>query len=225
MTNYQLYIFDWDGTLMDSIGRIVSSLQIAAEQIGLTPVSDAEAKSIIGLSLSVALQRLYPGIEQQDEQALIEAYKQQFLFDNHVPAPLFDHSISLLTMLKEQGKLTAVATGKARRGLNQMLLDTDTEHLFDFTICADESESKPSPHMLNSVLRELSVSIEDAVMVGDSIHDLTMANNAGMDSVGVTLGADTKDVLQSCEPTAIVDSMIELGHLLTGVPIHQHQNG
>lgn len=224
MEHYKLYIFDWDGTLMDSIDRIVSSLQHAAVTVGLNAPSDNEAKSIIGLSLSVALNKLFPTLNRVQEQQIIDAYKQQFLYDNKVPAPLFEHSIALLTALKAQNKLTAVATGKARTGLDKMLLDTNTEHLFDLTICADESASKPKPTMLNMLLNELNVEVHEAVMVGDSIHDLTMANNAGMDSVAITLGADKKETLALYEPNAIVDSVIELGYLLTGSPIHLNQN-
>lgn len=223
MDNYKLYIFDWDGTLMDSIDRIVSSLQVAASIHGLTPPTDRAAKSIIGLSLSVALQRLFPNMTAEQEKLLIQAYKQQFLFDNKIAAPLFEHSVNMLKTLKQQGKIVAVATGKARAGLDKMLLDTDTLHLFDKTICADESESKPAPTMLKMLLEAFNVGVHEAVMVGDSIHDLNMANNAGMDSVAITLGADTKQTLASCEPTAIVDSMIELGQLLTGNPIHLNQ--
>ncbi|NMP31408.1 HAD-IA family hydrolase [Thalassotalea sp. M1531] len=223
MDNYKLYIFDWDGTLMDSIGRIVSSLQLAAKQVGLAIPTDVQAKSIIGLSLSVACQQLFPGITQDEEKQLIAAYRQQFLFDNPIPAPLFEHGKLLLERLQEQGKLIAVATGKARAGLDKMLLDTETHHLFDMTICADESQSKPNPHMLNVLLAELSIATHEAVMVGDSIHDLTMANNAGVDSVGITLGADSKTRLQTCNPNAIVDSILELGRLLTGNPIHSSQ--
>jgi len=219
MDNYKLYIFDWDGTLMDSIDRIVSSLQVAAIEVGLNAPNDADAKSIIGLSLSVAINKLFPNLSVQKTTAYIAAYKQQFLYDNAIPAPLFEHSKTLLSRLKQQNKLIAIATGKARKGLDMMLLETDTRHLFDITICADESESKPSPAMLNHVLDELAIHVKEAVMIGDSTHDLTMANNAGMDSIGITLGADDEACLLSCKPNAIVSSINELGHLITGKPI------
>ncbi|WP_448213013.1 HAD-IA family hydrolase [Colwellia sp. MEBiC06753] len=216
MDNYKLYIFDWDGTLMDSIGRIVSSLQFAAVEIGLAPPTEQAAKSIIGLSLSVAIEQLYPTLSEQQQLAFIAAYKQQFLFDNKVPAPLFSHSVEMLAQLKQQNKLLAVATGKARAGLNAMLAQTNTGALFDMTICADESASKPNPEMLETLMLSLSVNSHEAIMIGDSIHDLSMANNAGIDAIGVTMGADDKQRLLAYQPKAIAESMLHLKQLVTG---------
>ena len=217
MDNYKLYIFDWDGTLMDSIGRIVSSLQHAAKEVALVPPSDDAAKSIIGLSLDVALQTLFPSLCKDKEQAMITAYKQQFLEKNNVPSPLFDAVLPMLNQLKAQNKLIAVATGKARVGLNKMLEDTNLHQHFDMTICADEAISKPAPDMIHTLLSSLNVDAEQAVMIGDSRHDLTMANNAGVASIGITLGADKRHQLDACQPKAVVDSIDELHQLITGI--------
>ena len=215
MDNYKLYIFDWDGTLMDSIARIVTSIQIAAERLSLTPPSDDDAKSIIGLSLIPALQHLFPELKADTVKAMISAYKEQYS-TAEVASPLFDHVKDMLSLLKAQDKLIAVATGKARQGLNHMLDETQLHEQFDMTICADESVSKPAPDMIYQLLDSLGVKPEEAVMIGDSRHDLTMANNAGIASIGVTLGADKREFLDACQPNAIVDSIAELKSLVTG---------
>ncbi|MFD2166535.1 HAD family hydrolase [Thalassotalea euphylliae] len=224
MDNYKLYIFDWDGTLMDSIGRIVSSLQAAARALSLEPPTDEAAKSIIGLSLVPAIERLFPLVTESQTEQLIAEYRQQYLHENTVPSPMFEHVDVMLGALRSQGKLVAVATGKNRPGLNKMLSDTNTGEYFHQTICACEAESKPNPRMLEILLQDLGVETHEALMIGDSIHDLTMANNAGIDSVGITLGADTKKSLEKCQPNVIVDSISELIQLLTGAPVHSHQN-
>ena len=215
MDNYKLYIFDWDGTLMDSISRIVTSLQVAAKRLSLTPPSDDDAKSIIGLSLVPALQKLFPGIAQELVDDMVAAYKTEYA-TTKVASPLFDNVEAMLALLKQQNKLVAVATGKARQGLNHMLDETQLHQHFDMTICADESVSKPAPDMIHQLLARLNVKPEEAVMIGDSRHDLNMANNAGVASIGITLGADKREHLNTCQPNAIVDSIVELTALVTG---------
>ncbi|REL27193.1 HAD-IIIA family hydrolase [Thalassotalea euphylliae] len=215
MDNYKLYIFDWDGTLMDSIARIVTSIQVAAERLSLTPPSDDDAKSIIGLSLVPALQKLFPGIAQETVNDMVAAYKAEYSATN-VASPLFEHVEAMLAMLKQQNKLVAVATGKARQGLNHMLDETQLHQHFDMTICADESVSKPAPDMIHQLLAKLNVKPQEAVMIGDSRHDLNMANNAGVASIGITVGADKREHLDACQPNAIVDSIVELKALVTG---------
>ncbi|REL35811.1 HAD family hydrolase [Thalassotalea euphylliae] len=215
MDNYKLYIFDWDGTLMDSIARIVTSIQIAAERLSLAPPSDDDAKSIIGLSLVPALQKLFPDLEAHTVNEMIAAYKAQYS-TTEVASPLFEHVKEMLSLLRTQNKLVAVATGKARQGLNHMLDETQLHQHFDMTICADESVSKPAPDMIHQLLEKLNVKPEEAVMIGDSRHDLNMANNAGVASIGITLGADKRESLDACQPNAIVDSILELKALVTG---------
>lgn len=213
MNQYQLIIFDWDGTLMDSIGRIVSSLQCAAETIAL-PIPDTEsAKSIIGLSLTKAAQVLFPDSSESQQEQLAVHYKKQFRELNATPMPLFEHTVELLELLSQQQRLLAVATGKARAGLDHVLAESQIAHYFHDSICSDEALSKPDPAMLNILLKRLNVSPENALMIGDSIHDLNMANSAGMDSVGITLGASDRDILASCQPKYLVDSIKELYQL------------
>lgn len=214
MQHYKLVIFDWDGTLMDSVERIISSMQSAAKTVGLTIPSSEEVKQIIGLSLNVGLKKLFSTISTEQLDAMLVEYKYQYLEGDQTPTPLFDNAMSLLLSLKQERKLLAVATGKGREGLNRVLQISDTNHLFNTTRCAGEMPSKPDPEMLNSILAELSIAPHEALMIGDTSHDLEMAKNAGIDSIGVTFGVHDKDVLQQYAPKAIVDSISELHALI-----------
>lgn len=204
---YQLIIFDWDGTLMDSIDKIVLCMQKASVQEGLVAPTRHAVKNIIGLSLFNAVVKLFPHLDTDSHHCLVEAYRQQYQQHHHVETPLYDGVKSLLENLKAQGYQLAVATGKARHGLNHMLEITDSLHLFSATICADEANSKPDPLMIQLLLEELQIESTQALMIGDSIYDLEMANNAGVDCLGVSYGVHGINDLQRAGPIAIVDHL------------------
>ncbi len=214
MHNYKLIIFDWDGTLMDSVGRIVSSMQASARVVNIEPPSFDQAKQIIGLSLPKAIQVLFPNSSAKQEELLVEQYKHQYVNVDTTPTPMFANAVSLLSKLKENEKLLAVATGKARAGLQRVWQASDTEHFFHASRCADESISKPDPDMINSLLAELQINSHEAVMIGDTSYDMEMAQRAGVDRIGVTFGVHDHKVLLQHQPRAIVDSLVELQHLL-----------
>lgn len=210
MKDYKLIIFDWDGTLMDSVERIVSSMQSAAKIVGLTIPSNDHIKQIIGLSLPVALEKLFTAITPKQVTSMLEEYKFQYIEGDNTLTPLFENALILLTKLKNANKLLAVATGKGRTGLNRVLQLSETSCFFHTTRCASEMPSKPDPQMLNSILAELNVAPHEAVMIGDTSHDLHMAQNAGIDSIGVTFGVHGKEVLEQYNPITIVNSFVEL---------------
>lgn len=214
LPDYKLVIFDWDGTLMDSIGKIVSSMQAAAHHCQLTIPTVTDVKDIIGLSLPKAISLLFPDSAQDKLNAMVEQYKYQYVEGDNTPAPLFKDAEALLIALKGCDKLVAVATGKGRQGLQRVFHATQTEQYFHASRCADETQSKPHPQMLLSLLTELKVSPEETVMIGDSSHDLKMAQAAGVDGIGITLGVHNRETLMNYQPKAIVDSLAELQQLL-----------
>ncbi|MCI2284475.1 HAD-IA family hydrolase [Colwellia sp. MSW7] len=214
MHSYKLVIFDWDGTLMDSVDRIVSSMRSAAKTVGLAIPANEDVKQIIGLSLDVGLKKLFLNITSEQIDAMLVEYKYQYLEGDNTPTPLFDDAYSLLVALKQKNTLLAVATGKGREGLNRVLKISDTDHFFNTTRCASEMASKPDPQMLHSILTELDIAPHQAIMIGDTSHDLEMAQNAGIDSIGVTFGVHNNQILQQFKPKAVVDSISELHVLL-----------
>ena len=164
---YKLVIFDWDGTLMDSVPKIVNVLKLAAKQCGAAIPRDEDAKSIIGLSLPTAVAKLFPHDEDKWE-ALAQAYKTVYKEGDYTPTPLFTGANELLDALAGGQVQLAVATGKSRTGLNRLMAETSTEDYFVTTKTADEAQSKPNPDMLNQILTMTGVAAEDAIMIGDS---------------------------------------------------------
>lgn len=214
MKAYELLIFDWDGTLMDSIGKIVRCMENTAKAMALPIPSEQAVRDIIGLSMTEALQCLYPAGSVDEYQALREEYKQQFLLLDTTPTPLFSETPALLLQLRSEKYLLAVATGKARAGLERVLRETGLGDFFHASRSADDARSKPHPDMLQQLLVELKIAPERAFMVGDSVHDLNMAAGAGMDAIGVSYGAHSRERLHEAAPKAIIDSPLGLLHHL-----------
>lgn len=210
MNKYELIIFDWDGTLMDSAGKIVTCMQGAAKLANLPIPTDEEVKHIIGISLVPAIKQLFSLSSLDEAEHVADCYKKVFVESDHVASPLFNGTTQLLQDLANQNRRLAVATGKARRGLDRAWTQTNTGQYFVTSRCADEAKSKPSPDMLLQILDELDIHSSKAVMIGDTSYDMAMAAEIGMDRIGVSYGAHTTDKLIPYDPKALVDDVAEL---------------
>lgn len=206
----KLLIFDWDGTLADSIGRIVEAMHVASERSGFELRDDFAVKGIIGLGLPEAIRTLYPGISEGQLIAFRGYYADHYIAAEAVPSPLFEGVLESMEAFRAEGYHLAVATGKARRGLDRVLKAHGWEKYFDITRAADETASKPHPLMLEQILAYCEVRPEQALMVGDSSFDLQMARNAGMASVAVSYGAQSIEALKLFEPRLAIDRFSEL---------------
>ena len=205
-----IIIFDWDGTLCDSIDHIVEAMQAAAVECAATVPTVAAVRDIVGLGLPQAVLQLFPELDEPERDQLRAAYSRLYVALDRGPAPLYPGALETLHGLRDRGLELAVATGKSRRGLNRVLAGLDMEGFFDSTRCADETSSKPHPLMLQEILAERSKAAEEAVMIGDTEFDLAMAVNAGMDAIGVSFGVHSVQRLESHDPLAIVDTLPEL---------------
>ncbi|MGL4205095.1 MAG: HAD family hydrolase [Aeromonadaceae bacterium] len=212
--NYRLIIFDWDGTLMDSVGRIVSCMQKAAMECDLPTPSTEQVKEIIGLSLREAMPQLFVAVTESQIEALIARYREHYLYLDETPTPLFPGVASVISSLHAQGYVLAVATGKARAGLDRVLQETGLRAFFHASRGADEARSKPDPLMLEQLLAELDIPLDQAVMVGDSIHDMAMAERLGMARIGISWGVHSAERLARYQPRAVIDSLTLLPALL-----------
>lgn len=207
---YKLVVFDWDGTLMDSADRIVHAMQAAAGLSALPVPSAEEVRQIIGISLKPAIERLFAALDPMQADAVVDHYKHSFRANGHIASPLFNGVRPLLQTLKQQQRLLAVATGKARAGLDNAFSHTQTGEFFITSRCADEAASKPSPDMLQQILAQLNIAPEDAVMIGDTMYDMAMAEAIGVDRIGVAYGVHSVEQLAQHQPRAIVQSPDEL---------------
>lgn len=206
---YDLIVFDWDGTVMDSTAVIATSIQSACRDLGLTVPTDEAARHVIGMGLAQALQHAVPDAPEHLYQPLADRYRYYFLAQDQT-IPLFAGAAETIAELHEAGYSLAVATGKSRKGLDRVMDSSGLRDYFHASRTADETFSKPHPAMLQEIMDELGIGAERVLMVGDTTHDLQMAINAGVDAVGMTYGAHPKDQLRELQPLALLDDFHEL---------------
>lgn len=207
---FELLVFDWDGTVMDSVARIVASLRAACADLGWEPRTTSALRDVIGLGLREAALKLYPQIESADYQRFVERYRHYFMFADPTPSVLFPDAADTLRELQRQGYLLAVATGKGRQGLNKVLDETGLASLFDSTRCADETISKPHPQMLLEIMQELDVPATSTLMIGDTEYDMEMATNAGTPALAVDYGVHDRTRLARHAPLHCISEISEL---------------
>jgi phosphoglycolate phosphatase len=206
---FDLIAFDWDGTLFDSTALIVRCIQQACRDIGIAVPSDADAAYVIGLGLEDALRHAAPGLERERYPELGRRYRHHYLSRQH-ELVLFEGTLPMLRELKARNHWLTVATGKSRRGLDEALASAQLQGVFDGSRTADETASKPSPLMLEELMREFGVEPERTLMIGDTTHDLQMARNAGVAALGVSFGAHAHESFAEFAPLAVLHSTHEL---------------
>lgn len=206
---FDLVVFDWDGTLMDSAGAIVAAMGAACLDLGLAVPPEERARHVIGLGLQDALHHAVPELKPEHYPLMADRYRFHYLTSDHQLA-LFDGAREMVGWLAAEGFLLGVATGKSRPGLDRALAQSGLGALFHGTRCADECFSKPHPAMLEELMVELGVAPERTVMIGDTTHDLQMARNAGVRGVAVSFGAHPRSVLDNEAPFACFDTTAQL---------------
>ena len=210
MNKYSLLVFDWDGTLMDSQAQIVNCMQSAISELGLDSRTNEQITNIIGLGLEEAIIKLYPEIDTKLVTVIAQTYREYYLYKDNTPSPLFEGVRDVLDTLKMAGYDLAIATGKSRRGLNKGLSDTELHDYFHITRCADETRSKPHPQMLEEILTDHNASPAHALMIGDSIYDLQLANNTKVDGLAVSYGVHGLMLLLEQDPVGFIDDITQL---------------
>jgi len=206
---FDLIAFDWDGTLFDSTRLITRSIQAAVRDVGGREPSDAQASYVIGMGLMQALAHAAPDVPREHYERLAERYRHHYLACQH-EISLFDGVLPLLADLRARQHWLAVATGKSRCGLDEVLRSVELQRVFDGSRTADETASKPSPQMLFELMREFGVEPGRTLMIGDTTHDLQMALNAGCASLAVSYGAHDPAGFDELQPLHVAHSVREL---------------
>lgn len=203
-------IFDWDGTIIDSIEHIAQSLCSAATDRGFPQLARDAYRNVIGLGMAEALQALYPGLSAAEIAGIREGYSHYFFSRPATPEHIFAGMSEILSDLSAAGIGMAVATGKSRRGLDAALISSGLHPHFSVTRCADETRSKPEPLMLEQILQFYGIRAGDALMIGDTTYDLEMAQRIGMPSIGVSWGAHNEASLAAFSPRLVAHTITDL---------------
>jgi len=206
---FELIVFDWDGTLMDSTGAIVASIKAAARDLGIPEPSDERAHHIIGLGLIDALRHALPDLPEERYQDVALRYRHHYMSRDQ-DLLLFDGAEALIDELAAAGHYLAVATGKTRKGLDRAFEVSGLGSRFQGSRCADECHSKPHPQMLEELMTEFGVEPDATLMIGDTTHDLLMARNAGVAALGVAYGAHPRESLEAEGPLYCAGDVAQL---------------
>ena len=209
LRNFDLIAFDWDGTLFDSTQIITRCIQAAVKDVGGTVPTDEAAGYVIGLGLVQALAHAAPDVPPGKYPLLGERYRHHYQLHAH-DLSLFDGVLPLLVALKQRGYLLAVATGKSRQGLDEVLQTVQLKSVFDASRTADKTAGKPDPKMLHELMAELGCAPDRTLMVGDTTHDLQMALNAGCASLGVSYGAHEPSAFAPLKPLHVAHSVQDM---------------
>ena len=207
---YQLIIFDWDGTIMDSAQKIANCIKAAARDAGVDEPSDQQAKSIIGLGLTEAMRVLFESASDSQIKQIVEAYKYHFVKGDVTEQALFEGVEQGLQALEDAGAVLAVATGKSRAGLDRIFAETGLKKYFITSRCADETRSKPHPQMLHEILDFTAIDADKAVMVGDTTYDMDMAVNANMHGLGASYGVHSEAMLLESKAVSVQHSFKQI---------------
>ncbi len=215
---WQLIVFDWDGTVVDSAARIVAAVHAAAQSLDLVPAPAQDIVCQIGLSLDTIFQTLYPNQSGDNIARLRAAYRLHWAKASSIDTPLFDGAVPCFDRIVASGALLAIATGKSRRGLDRSLDETGLRRYFAASRAADEAFAKPNPQLLFDVLELTGQDRRQTLMVGDTVYDMQMAANAGVEAVGVCWGSHERQQLLEAGALTCFDDFHTLCEWITAAP-------
>ena len=210
---YDLFVFDWDGTVMDTTALIAKGIQHAAREMGYPVPSFQDACGVIGLDWRSAILKVVPDCPESEHMRFGEIYRAWYI-PHGADVILFPGMRELIVGLHARGLRTAVATGKSREGLRRVFERTGLEGFFMTTQTASECLPKPNAEMLEKIGIELDVPAERTVMIGDTTHDVIMAHRYGCDAAAMTYGASTLQDLIASKPAVLCPDVRALAEYL-----------
>lgn len=181
---YRLVVFDWEGTLCDTLGLIVNCVAVEANRLNFGYLDEQMARQFVELGLVNAIKKAFPDLSLHQYEELLIAI-QRSLSARHAEVYLIPGAREILQRLKDEGMMLAIATNKGHQSLQRALQLSDLESFFKITRSAGQTPAKPCTQMLEEIIEESGVSPEETLMVGDSPTDMEMAKNLHVDAVGV----------------------------------------
>ena len=213
----KLALFDYDGTIVDSAGMIVQGAIEAFRICGLPDPDPQKVRENIGRPLVDALDVYMPPGYSVTPDEISEAYRSWYAEQGKLGLqnePLYPGMIKLLFELKSNGWLIGIATNKSRVGLTNGLAKHDLSNIFDITLSTDENIPKPNPAMAIRAMKELGIKEKYTVIIGDTINDIGLGVNAGITSIGVTWGYNSRELLISAGADHLVNNAQDLSKLM-----------
>lgn len=200
MAETKILILDFDGTLGDTVGVIVQTMQATIRELGLPARTDKECASMIGLRLIDIPPVLFPECNL-DGEFYAQTYRRLFHIYNTAGAvELYPNVIETLTELKNRGLVLTIASSRSKASLTNYIKDLGIEALISYVLGADDVvEGKPNPEPVNRTLEKFGFKPEEAIVVGDTVFDVDMGKNAGTKTCGVTYGNGSRESISAAD--------------------------
>jgi phosphoglycolate phosphatase len=212
---YKLVIFDWDGTLVDSLGTILTCNKVVARLYNQQAPTEEMVRNAIGNQFDRALRICFPKVEEHLLPQMTESYH-KLMRDPEFHSELFPETKQMLAACREAGLHMAVVTSKNRHEFNEESKSVGLEDYFDLVLCDGEHGNKPEPQKMLYTLDHFAAKPAEAVMVGDTTIDILFAKNGGVMSIAVAFGAHTIEQLATENPDLIIQNWGDLLDHLRG---------
>lgn len=211
----KLIILDFDGTLADTRGLIVKTMQQTLDALGLEPRTDDQCAAMIGLPLKQAFTDLLPMTDEMGEQC-VETYRRIFNANNALYIiPTFPNVLETLHQLHELGYILTIASSRSNRSLREFVNDMHLNKVIPYVLGAEDVvRAKPHPDPVLQTLETFNCKPEDALVVGDTWYDIEMGRRAGVRTCGVTYGNGSREELMRAGADFLVDDFGELMEII-----------
>lgn len=209
MENIRIMILDFDGTLGDTAGVIVKTMQATIKELGLPSRSDEQCAAMIGLRLIEIPPVLFPECEL-DGEYYASTYRRLFHdFNTDGAVELYPDVLETLVELKKRGIILTIASSRSKASLTEYVRTLGLEGVISFVLGADDvKDGKPAPEAVNRTLEKFGFLPEEALVVGDTTFDIQMGKAAGTRTCGVTYGNGSRESLADAD--RLIDNFREL---------------
>jgi len=210
---YRLVVFDWEGTLSDTLGQILNCVAVEARRLNFGELNEELARQSVELGLVNAIKKVFPHLNMQQHQQLLSAV-QQSLMSKHSHVYLIPGAKKIVEALQNAGVDLAIATNKGQQGLARSLHHCGLEQYFKVTRTAGQTAPKPAPQMLEEIIEVFGATVEETIMIGDSVTDMEMAKAIGVDAVGVDFYHQHPDALLGAGALKVFDDYKQFAEFL-----------
>jgi len=210
---YRLVVFDWEGTIADTMGDYIQTINNLVSALHLETHPANVIKAHLGLGLNKAILKLYPDISAHQYEALLNALQRELLVKHTAPV-LIPGAEALLRTLKQQGVLLALASNKGKNALMKAISASGLEGVFDCVRTCSDAPPKPCPQMLEDILDVLHVEPHATLMIGDTSNDMEMAQALGVDAIAIDIERDTEANLLAAGASMVFNDYVALSKYL-----------
>ena len=200
MNKTKIIILDFDGTLADTAGVIIRTMQATIQELGLPSRTDSQCAAMIGLRLAEIPAALYPDHEIDGDLYAATSRRLFHIFNTDGAVELDPTVLETLKELKGRGLTLTIASSRSNASLTDYMKSLDLTDTITYILGAEDvKEGKPAPEPVIRTLKEFGFSPEEAIVVGDTVFDIKMGQNAGTRTCGVTYGNGSRESLSEAD--------------------------